>query len=262
LLPAANGQFVCASEAKIAGSSELRALLTEDDLATLFDVTTPIYWLSADITRDRTPDLYTYLRGEIGIGVMDPEGFANRITAAFLKKQTDEWMVRFYTFLRDQRGLWDSEKHWNPLRSKPILRLENNTHQAPFKRDGKTPSVFLAPQRDTQCPIVKRSIDRHAAAHEFFWQLGLREPDILADVMECILPRYRGNSATIDEEVYLADLVQIAQAIDLCPDQQRNDLYWKLRRTAFVRAYEAANAEMLKESRYSHLKWPSSLPKI
>ena len=225
LLPAANGQFVCASAAKLAGSSELRAILTEDDLATLFDATTPIYWLSADITPDRTHDLHTYLRRQIGISVIDPEGFANRITAAFLQKQTDEWMVRFYTFLRDQRGLWDSEKHGNPiLRSKPILRLENNTHQAPFKWDGKTPNVFLAPQRDTQCPILKRSINKHAAANEFFRQLGLSEPDILADVMECILPRYRGNGATIDDAVYLADLAQIAQAIDSCPHQRRDDL--------------------------------------
>ena len=99
LLTAEDGSFASAKEAKLARSTDLRDLLTSDQLQTLYQAERPLKWLSAEITQDKTPELRTYLMYHLGIEEVTPDAFARRITKSFLEEQSDEWMIRFYTYL-------------------------------------------------------------------------------------------------------------------------------------------------------------------
>lgn len=94
LLLAADGSFVSASQAKLAGSADLRELLGQEQLQMLCGADQTIKWLSGEITERGTPELWKYLRQELEIEEIDTEFFARRLNEDFLKNQTDEWMIR------------------------------------------------------------------------------------------------------------------------------------------------------------------------
>ncbi|HYT41558.1 MAG TPA: hypothetical protein VEP90_04390, partial [Methylomirabilota bacterium] len=127
LLPTTDGTFASAAQVKIARGADLRELINERQLSTLYGASTPLHWLTSDITFDRTRDIYTYINKELEVEIVDPEAFARKLEISFLKLQTDEWLIRLYTFLSKQPGLKEIIK-W-----KPILRLRDNSHVPPFK---------------------------------------------------------------------------------------------------------------------------------
>ena len=160
-LPADDGTFLAARNAKLARGAELRKLLNQDQLRSLFQSSGVIKWLVGTITQDRTPDLRTYLLNELDVEEITPDDFARRISGSFLASQSDEWYAIFYKYLSGQEALWRPPR-WTGdeggvLRSKPILRLQDNRHEAPFRSDG-TPNAFLPPPEDTDFPVVKRQI--------------------------------------------------------------------------------------------------------
>ena len=59
LLPADDGTFVDAKNAKIARGSDLKKLLNQDQLRFLFESDNQIKWLIEGITKDSTPELHT-----------------------------------------------------------------------------------------------------------------------------------------------------------------------------------------------------------
>ena len=84
LLPAEDGTFVAASNAKLARGAELMKLLGQGQLQALFQSDGEIRWLPGRITQDRTPDLRLYLRNELKIDEIDPEVFARNLSKEFL----------------------------------------------------------------------------------------------------------------------------------------------------------------------------------
>ena len=72
---------------------------------------TPLSWLSPEITADRTPLLWDYLRQEIGVEELDAEGFVRKLTLEFLTSQSDDWFAELYGFLAGQRA-WLSSLRW------------------------------------------------------------------------------------------------------------------------------------------------------
>src|SRR5205807_188658 len=117
-----------ATHVKLARGAGLRELINEKQLSTLYKSPSPLHWLVPDITFDRTPELYQYLNTDLEVEIVDPEAFVRKLEKSFLEKQTDEWLVQFYTFLRNLPSLNRN------IKEKPILRLEDNSHVSPFKR--------------------------------------------------------------------------------------------------------------------------------
>jgi hypothetical protein len=210
LLPANDGMFVSTRNAKLARRSELKKLLTHDQLRELFKSKDDIRWLSGAITQDRTPDLRSYLMSELNVEEIRPERFAQLITDDFLKAQTDDWIIQFYNFLgKDKSELW--KKPSSVLRQKKILRLENlenNSHVIPFQPDGK-PNAYLPSSLKTNFPTIKRAIFNDKGAEEFLRNLGLIEPGLFAEVIEFVLPNYAEKSISIDFQENIEDLRKI-----------------------------------------------------
>ena len=186
LLPTHDGEFVSAGRAKLARGAALRKLLSHDQLRDLLGVDES-HWLADAITHDRTPVLWSYLREELQVQEIAPANFVGLVKPDFLDRQPDEWMARFYVFLDQQRTLWS---HGCPMRSRPFIRREDGVHVPAF-RDEKLPNIYLPPEEETSFSIVKPSVVADSGALVFLEALGLKRPDVVAEVREKILPKYR-----------------------------------------------------------------------
>lgn len=250
LLPT-DGEFVSARKAKLARGAELRKLITHDQLRELFQSDGDIKWLSGEITQDRTPDLRSYLMSDLAVDEITPEGFAREISMAFLSSQTDEWFIAFYRYLSGQEALWRSPR-WagDPgglLRRKPILRLQDNSQEIPFRSDGIT-NAYLPTPEGTDFPVVKREICKDKNALEFLKKLKIEEPDAVTEVREKIIPKYAQYSSSENNQHYppvscdknMEDMKKILRAYSKAFDEKKEQLKEALQDTAFVRAENLA----------------------
>lgn len=267
LLPADDGSFVSAKNAKLARGADLRKLLDHEQLRTLFESEDAVKWLAGSITQDRTPDLRTYLLNELKVEEITPESFARKITESFLSIQSDSWLLEFYKFLLSgQNALWcrPSERgdSGGPLRSKPIIRLQDNEHVRPFEKDGTTPRVnrhvkpfeddgttprvFLPPPppEETDFLIVKRSIADDEQARNFLKSLGLSEPDVFDDIVKKVLPKYsKSDVSSISEAEHNADICKIRRALTSDSESGKKKVIQAAKQTPFLRAVNLAKEE-------------------
>lgn len=243
LLPTADGMYARATQVKLARSVDLRELINEKQLSTLYGSPSPLYWLVPDITLDRTPDLYRYLNKDLEVEIVDPDAFARRLEKAFLEEQTDEWLMQLYIFLSKLPSLN------NIVKGKPILRLENNSHVSPFKwtypynNRGKPNAYLLRGEGNSKFPLVKRSLLTDDV-YTFLKTIGLSEPDIVDEVINFILPLYKAGEVALDDEVRnKQDLGYIQEALQRTGHRTRQDLLSSLNETPFIRASNAKTGE-------------------
>ncbi|MBM9536678.1 sacsin N-terminal ATP-binding-like domain-containing protein [Desulfobulbus alkaliphilus] len=245
LLPTDDDSFVAARNAKLARGADLRKLLDQDQLTDLFQSENTIKWLAGSITQDRTPELRTYLLNELDVEEVTPDSFARKITQSFLLKQIDEWLLKFYGYLSGQEALWRSPR-WSgdsggTLRSKPIVRLQDDSQVTPFRADGTTQNAFLPPPEDTDFPIVKRSIAGDEQAGNFLKRLGLSEPDVFDDIVERVLPKYlKEDFSLISETEHTADILKILRALTSDSEAGKKKVIGRAKQTPFLRAVDPA----------------------
>ena len=240
LLPANDGTFVSARNAKLVRGAELMKILNQEQLGALFQSRAEIKWLSSDITQNRTPALRSYLMQELDIEEVDPETFARNLSKQFLASQDDEWFIKFYEFLSDQRALW-RPADWlygepGVLRDKPILRLQDGRHENPFWYDG-SPKAYLAAGTDTETrlPIVKIELSRRGEVRQFLEALGIPELDLVEEVIKTILPKYT-DTVDVSIEENKRDLLKIARAYLTDSQDKKSRLVQQLEETPFILA--------------------------
>jgi len=252
LLPADDGTFVSARNAKLARGADLRKLLIHDQLRLLFQSTDTIKWLSGAITQDRTPELRTYLLNELHVEEVTPENFARKITQTFMAGQTDDWFIEFYKYLSGQEALWRASR-WHGdagglLRTKPIIRLHDNTHVVPFRSNGTMPNAFLPPPEETEFPIVKRSIVCDDQADNFLKRLGLSEPDVFDDIVERVLPKYmKADVSSIPHHEHAADIQKILRAMASDSEAGKKKVTRAARQTPFLKAIDPGGTILFKK---------------
>jgi hypothetical protein len=218
LLPADDGTFISARNAKLARGAELRSLLNQNQLSSLFQSTVSLFslidtikWLTGEITQDRSPDLRFYLMEHLKIEEIRPERAVELLKDSFLENQSDQWIIDLYSFLNDRPELW--KKPDTALRKRKIIRLEDNSHVVPFKSDG-TPNAYLPSSTKTIFPTIKMYIFADETAADFLKKIGITEPDLFAEIIEFILPKYAEDSITIDCEENIDDLKKIKKLLN------------------------------------------------
>ena len=253
LIPVADGGYGVAVDLELAGGAEVRELLDPDQLGALCGADRPVRFTDESITEQLTPVLWRYLREEIGIDEVTPLDVVSRVTREFLQAQTDEWITRFYVFLFSDSAMWraprsDGEQP-GPARAKPIIRLEDGRQVAPFDAQGR-PVVYLPGPVASSLPTVRRAIAASPAARQFLAALNLTEPDVVAEVLQIILPRYDGMDIAefdpahdLDMAQHDADLDCVMGALDEAAGGRREELLERLRQTAFLIGENAATSE-------------------
>jgi hypothetical protein len=247
MIPAADGGYRCARQLKLASGAGLRELLTPDLLGDLCGEEGTIAFVSDSISEIQTPVLWRYLREEAGMDEVTPEAVVARLTAEFLSARSDQWIVSFYRFLYQHPALWQEARHpgdvAGPARSKPVIRLEDGAQVAPFDARGR-PAAYLPGPADTGFATVRRAIAADPDARQFLSALGFGEPDVVAEVLDCVLPRYNdADAAKLDAAQHDADLELVAVALDGASQASRERLLEALHQTTFLIGENAATGE-------------------
>lgn len=255
LLPALTGGYATADEAMLARGSELRELLSDAQLSELFGVP-GARWLTDEITSDRTRALRDFLVDELRVPEVDPEALAGRLSEEFLAGQTDVWLTQLYAFLGTVRALWrPAEGRWineGVIRKKPIIRLQDSSHVAPFRPDG-APAVYLPSAARTHFPTIRQTVASEAKALQFLRDLGLTEPDIVDELLEYILPKYtpvmRDSKSVlpeaVSEEENLTDIRTALPALDASTGEKKDRLRRALTSAYFLRGASFSTEEVV-----------------
>ena len=234
LLPAYNGEYTNSKRALIVRGKDLRDLLSPEQLKMLFNRTK---WLDENITEDKAPGLRKYLMEKLEVAEIDPERFAREFTEDFIKKQSDEWVKRFYVFLLKQEALWREKTYFEKggiLRSKSIIRLDDDSHTKPFDSHGK-PIAYLPGEHESHFPTIKASLVKDEKAKNFLQQLGLRESDIVDDIINNILPKYKQEKIDITPEENINDVKRVAEILkNVSSDERKFKLIKELKAIPFL----------------------------
>lgn len=235
LLPRFGGGHASAKNVKLARTQELREVISPSQLADLFGESGETFWLSEDITQDRTPEVRQYLIRELGIVEVSPETVLPKCSQTFLERQSDDWILRFYEFLHGQPALLRQGR----LNDVPLVRLKDGRHVTPLK--GGQPQAFLPGSVTTDFPTVRGAVCRTAAARGLLSALGLTEPDPVDDVVWNVLPKYAGHRVNVRADHYEADIQRIVTAFGTDSKGQREKLLTALRGSNFVMAVDAGD---------------------
>lgn len=246
-LPTDDGDFVKASNAKLARGRGLRELLSNDQLSEMLSSSTKIKWLTGDITQDRTPVLRYYLINALNIEETDPESFSKKISYEFLANQRDEWFVDFYSFLHGQEALWREgfARAFNgPLRQKAILRCKDGKNRSAYDVQER-PQVFLPISSDVEFPVVHPLIYSDEKARSFLLKLGLTKPDLCARIINETLPYIDQDefAEDIDLDDYQEQVNLIEEAIQLEESPMFSKMLKSLKAVPWVLAKNFATSE-------------------
>jgi hypothetical protein len=237
LIPVAGGGYGVAVDLLLASSPEVLGLLDPGRLGALSGAGRPVWFADGAVSEGHAPVLWRYLRDEIGVDEVTPETVVTRITGEFLEEQNDLWITRFYRFLAGYPSLWPAAG------AQPVIRLEDGRQVAPFDEQGR-PAVYLPGPVPSSLPTVKRAVAGSPAAEPFLAALQLTVPDVVAEVLQIVLPRYDGlDIAALNEGQHQADLERIAWALDEAAAGRRAELLEKVAATSFLIGENAATGE-------------------
>jgi len=237
LLPTLGGGFVPARQAKMARGVALTEVIDIEQLEALFGIK-GVQWLNPLLTVSRYPSLHQLLVGkrrqqagyfqkaewaskplanEIEVSA---ESLAPRLTARFLKEQSDEWLMRFMSYVANSDTV--------VFNSIAIVRLETGEHVVPTGRDGQ-PNAYLPPKGGSielgGLPMVRASLLMKQDVAEFLRNdLRIGPPDFADLALKRILPKYQKR----EKEVSIGRWRQDFRAIVAGLATDSNEKKWRL----------------------------------
>jgi hypothetical protein len=238
LIPDGAGGYRAPEQTRLARGSGVRELLTPEQLGSLCGAAGAVAFVDESVTESRTPLLWKYLRDEIGVGEVTPEFIVGTAAKDFLSAQSDRWMARLYAFIYQHHGLWREAARASDgpglARKMPIIRLQDGSHVLPFDARGR-PAAYLPGPVATEFPTVRRAIADDAEARRFLDALGFAEVDVVAEVIDHVLPRYEGAEvASLDAAQHDDDLELVARALAQASPADQARLLEELAVTEFL----------------------------
>ena len=240
LLPRLGGGYTPAKNALLGRTEAIRQLFSVEQLRILYDNDHDMAWLSGDITQDRTPYLRDYLIGELDVAEVDPESIIRRLNRTFLEGQSDDWVLNLYEFLNGQPAIvrmLTGQTHRFYAVAVPLIRLEDGSHILPSVNG--QPRAYLPTEDKTDFPTVHPTVCTSSEALAFLRALGLREPDLVDDVIQHLLTKYQEKEIRVADAEYEADMARILRAFATDSTSQKQKLIEELQRSMFVRAIDA-----------------------
>lgn len=266
LLPTSTGGFVSARQAKMARGAELTKVFDTEQLETLFGIE-GVRWLNPALTSARYPALYQLLVGRrrfqpgyfqkaewasepLAVDMeVTAESMASRLTAGFLKAQSDEWLMRFMSYVATSRI--------SAFNSSPIVRLESGDHVVPKGKDGQ-PNAYLPPKDSSvelsSLPMVKASMLTNQDVVDFLQrQLDLGPPDLADFALTRILPKYRRAEKEVSVSLWKKDFRIVVSGLATDSYKKKGRLLEAIRTTTFLIGVLSSNRDDLKLVKPSQL---------
>ncbi len=266
LLPTSTGGFVSARQAKMARGAELTKVFDTEQLETLFGIE-GVRWLNPALTSARYPALYQLLVGRrrsqpgyfqkaewasepLAVDMeVSAESMASRLTAGFLKAQSDEWLMRFMSYV--------AKSSIYAFHSIPIVRLESGEQVVPKGKDGQ-PNAYLPPQEGSvelnDLPMVKASLLTKQDVVDFLQDdLDLGPPDLADFALTRILPKYRKAEKEVSVARWKKDFRIVVSGLTTDSNEKKGRLLEAIRVTAFLIGVHSSNRTDLKLVKPSQL---------
>lgn len=266
LLPTSTGGFVSARQAKMARGAELTKVFDTEQLETLFGIE-GVRWLNPALTSARYPALYQLLVGRrrsqpgyfqkaewasepLAVDMeVSAENMASRLTAGFLKAQSDEWLMRFMSYV--------AKSSIYAFHSIPIVRLESGEQVVPKGKDGQ-PNAYLPPQDGSVelygLPMVKASLLTKQDVVDFLQDdLDLGPPDLADFALTRILPKYRKAEKEVSVARWKKDFRIVVSGLATDSYEKKQRLLDAIRTTAFLIGVLSSNRNDLKLVKPSQL---------
>lgn len=266
LLPTSTGGFVSARQAKMARGAELTKVFDTEQLETLFGIE-GVRWLNPALTSARYPALYQLLVGRrrsqpgyfqkaewasepLAVDMeVSAENMASRLTAGFLKAQSDEWLMRFMSYV--------AKSSIYAFHSSPIVRLESGEQVVPKGKDGQ-PNAYLPPQDGSVelngLPMVKASLLTKQDVVDFLQDdLDLGPPDLADFALTRILPKYRKAEKEVSVARWKKDFRIVVSGLATDSYEKKQRLLDAIRTTAFLIGVLSSNRNDLKLVKPSQL---------
>ena len=230
LLPCSNGSYHPASKTRLGSTDAIRQLFLPRQLAQIYGEAGHLFWISGDITENLFGELRRYIRDELDVTDLTPDGLIPllRNGRAFLESQSDKWVSRLYEFLAHQPALHER------LLDVPLLRLDDGRHIA---MSGEI-KAFLPGKSSTAAPTIRKSVCATSASLQFLQALGLSEREPVDDVIESVLPKYQADPP--DAADYDADLHRIISAYKEVSNARKDEFLAEISEVNFVKAIDAA----------------------
>ncbi|MFI3189606.1 hypothetical protein BCS42_05665 [Crenothrix sp. D3] len=230
LLPAHNGSFIKANEAKLARIQPLVDLFSPKQLGALFNKK-QLFWLDSSITESGIyKDIYDYLKHLVSdIEVSVDNKLTSKLTDEFFSKRSINWLIQFILY---------AEQGAKPLKNLPFVRLQSGKQ---VKTKSDTPNEVTAwfkPNNTegldlTIFEIVHDKLAKNIDVKTFLNKEGIDKIKLEDIVVNCLLPKYK-NSVEFNSDDYLKDLQQIAEAYVHGNDNTKVYLEEKLNETAWL----------------------------
>lgn len=266
LLPTSTGGFVSARQAKMARGAELTKVFDTEQLETLFGIE-GVRWLNPALTSARYPALYQLLVGRrrsqpgyfqkaewasepLAVDMeVSAESMASRLTAGFLKAQSDEWLMRFMSYV--------AKSSIYAFHGIPIVRLESGEQVVPKGKDGQ-PNAYLPPQDGSVelngLPMVKASLLTKQDVVDFLQDdLDLGPPDLADFALTRILPKYRKAEKEVSVARWKKDFRIVVSGLATDSNEKKGRLLEAIRAAAFLIGVHSSNRTDLKLVKPSQL---------
>jgi len=197
LLPTENRKFIMPDQAVILETKKLLDFYTGSKSV-----------LSLDVSEN----VHRYLKDEFRIESLDTKEFVANLTLNYLEKQTDDWLIRFYEYMLENRALWRKADRYTQegvLLSKPIIRLEDG------KMIALKEKCFL-PNPDIHIVnnVIKHTIAKNKKAKAFFDNFdNISIADAVDYLQQEILSKYTSVENDISLDQYKHDITTITDYI-------------------------------------------------
>lgn len=141
------------------------------------------------------------------------EDFGHDISVDFMDKMEFEWVIKFYTFLRNHASehinITNQSKSGELVfRGAPIIKTQKNEWVAPFINK-TTPNVYLPIQGSSDKSSGYNFVNNHylndPLAMKLFTMLELKKPDEYDYIRNIILKKYTAEEVEIEDDVLRAD---------------------------------------------------------
>ncbi len=226
-----------------------------------------VRWLNPALTSARYPALYQLLVGRrrsqpgyfqkaewasepLAVDVeVSAESMASRLTAGFLKAQSDEWLMRFMSYV--------AKSSIYAFHSIAIVRLESGEHVVPKGKDGQ-PNAYLPPKDGSVelngLPMVKASLLTKQDVVDFLQDdLDLGPPDLADFALTRILPKYRKAEKEVSVSRWKKDFRIVVTGLATDSYEKKGRLLEAIRTTAFLIGVLSSNRDDLKLVKPSQL---------
>jgi hypothetical protein len=210
LLPAHQGGFIKANEAKLAGVKSLVELFSSEQLSVLFGKE-KLAWLDVSIPSDASDDFNRYLRGLVSGIQVNPESLTSKLSIDFLSEQSISWLIRFIKYV---------EQGDKTLRRVPFIRLQSGEQVALPENKGVLPSAWFAPKETEELdlsafPLIHAELTVNEPVRMFLVKEGIGEIGAADIIAKSILPKFQGKEIFVEElnqSTYRSDLRRIVDA--------------------------------------------------